>query len=97
MVQHTYSLTFFWKFKVSLLIEGVACLLPYVGTVYDSIIGQYFWLVDSTAGGDLFVSTNQEDITLQPILENRGNPFALCLDWIGRSLYWVEGVSSKLS
>ena len=94
---HTYSLASFLKIKVSLLIVGVPYLLPYVGTVYDSIMGRYFWLVDSTAGGNLFVSTNEEDTALQPILEDREEPFALSLDWIGRSLYWVEGVSSKLS
>ena len=53
-------------------------------------------MVDSTAGGSLFVSTNEEESSLQPILERRNEPFALSLDWIGRSLYWVEGVGSKL-
>ena len=67
----------------------------YVGTVYDSITETYFWVVDDTAGGNLFASSAIEDTPLMPMLEQRNNPFALSLDWIGRSLYWVEGVSFK--
>ena len=74
----------------------MVCLLPPVGTVYDSITRCYFWLVDDTAGGNLFASTSTEDATLNPSLEDRNNPFGLSLDWIGRNLYWIEGVSFEL-
>ena len=53
-------------------------------------------MVDNTAGGNLFATTGKEDVALQPILEDRNNPFALSLDWIGQNLYWIEGVSFKL-
>ena len=52
-------------------------------------------MVDDTAGGNLFGWCDQNNLP-SPILEGRNNPFALSLDWIGRNLYWVEGVSSKL-
>ena len=80
---------------MSLLTACWTCLLPHVGTVYDSLLERYFWVVDETAGGNLFVSTTTEDAILQPILTRRDSPFALSLDWVGRNLYWVEGVSSK--
>ena len=53
-------------------------------------------MVDNTAGGNLFATTGTEDVALQPILEDRNNPFSLSLDWIGQNLYWIEGVSFKL-
>ena len=64
--------------------------------MYDSITQSYFWVVDDTAGGNLFATSTVEDVGLQPILEGRNNPFALSLDWIGQNLYWVEVVSFKL-
>ena len=74
----------------------LSCFVSDVGSVYDSITQSYFWVVADTAGGNLFVTTSMENVALQPILEGRNNPFALSLDWIGRNLYWVEGVSLKL-
>ena len=74
----------------------VSCIVSDVGTMYNSITRSYFWVVDDTAGGNLFATTGMEDVALQPILEDRNNPFALSLDWIGQNLYWVEGVGFKL-